>query len=146
MVTYSPIITTMAIPFVEKKIARIINMVVLHIRRTSGTGSVHGCLETPRFGGNLNATSRRSKTNWGSAETTPIIAIKPGVRPLPQAGVAPHRQLVPPTAASLPRRLLHTGGGSKATLRNSPHTQVQYPTGLISFLKGVALVIFSVLL
>ena len=42
-----------------------------------------------------------------------MLAIKPGVRPLPQAGVAPHRQLVPPTAASLPRRLLHTGGGSK---------------------------------
>ena len=117
MVTYSPIITTMAIPFVEKKIARIINMVVLY------TEDQWERLETPRFGENLNATSRRSKTNWGSAETTPIIAIKPGVRPLPQAGVAPHRQLVPPTAASLPRRLLHTGGGSKATLRDSPRTR-----------------------
>ena len=31
-------------------------------------------------------------------------------------------------------------------LRNSPHTQVQYPTGLISFLKGVASAIFSILL
>ena len=58
-------------------------------------------------------TSRRSKNNWGSAKTTPMLAIKPGVQPLPQAGVAPHRQLVPRTAASLPRRLLHTGGGSK---------------------------------
>ena len=131
----------MAIPFVEKKIARIINMVVLYIRRTSGNGSVHGCLETPRFGENLNATSRRSKTNWGSAETTPMLAIKPGVRPLPQAGVAPHRQLVPPTAASPPRRLLHEGGGNKARLRDSYHWQLDFPTVLISPMKVVALAI-----
>ena len=124
MKRHSKFITTMAIPSVKKMIVRIINMVALHIRRASGTGSVHGCQETPHFGGNLNATSRRSETKWGSAEMTPITAIKPSALLLPQGGAAPHRQLVPPTAASLPRRLLLIGVGSKATLRNNPHTQV----------------------
>ena len=35
----------------------------------------------------------------GGQPTTPMLAIKPGARPLPQAGVAP---LVPPTAAPPP--------------------------------------------
>ena len=64
----------------------------------------------PTFRRKLERHKQALKEQWGSAETTPTLAIKPGVRPLPQAGVAPRRQLVPPTAASLPRRLLHTAG------------------------------------
>ena len=138
MVTYSPIITTMAIPFVEKKIARIINMVVWDRLCAWLSGD-------PTFRRKLERRKQALKDQIGVSRDDSDNRNK-ARRTLPQAGVAPHRQLVPPTAASRPRRLLHTGGGSKATLRNSPHTQVQYPTGLISFLKGVALVIFSILL
>ena len=133
------IFTTMAIP--AKKI---INMVLLHIRRTGGTSSADGCLETgdPTFRGTLERHKQTLKEQLGgSAETTPMLEIKPGVRPLPQAGAAPHRQLVPLTAASLPRRLLRTGGGSKG---HSAAAQVRCLTGLTSFLKEVALAIFFI--
>ena len=62
--------------------------------------------------GNPTSFQARSRVT-ALAVVQGTLEIKPGVRPLPQAGAAPHRQLVPLTAASLPRRLLRTGGGSK---------------------------------
>ena len=61
-------------------------------------------------------SSSASSAAWSapcsSAETTPMLAIKLGARPLPQAGAAPHRQLVPLTEASLPRRRVLCAGAS----------------------------------
>ena len=114
----------------KKMIDRINNMVALYIQRTSGTSSVNGCHETPRSAGSLRAISKRSENNWGSVKRNLTAAIKPGAWPLPQGGVAPHRQLIPPIAAS---RLLHTGVGNKAIHSSSLRTRVQSPVGLLFF-------------
>ena len=99
----------------------------------------------PTFRRKLERRKKALKSKLGAEETTPTTEPRPGTSPLPQEGAAPHRYLVPTTAASLPRRLLRTGGGSKANLCNCNHKQAKCPTVPTSLTKVMALAIVFLL-